>query len=117
MTHSIEATVPFTWEHEVDGFYFATYELIATVVSSDNRPVITALQMEGNKPHPSNEHLLCDLPDGLKGQAFTELSDNELFVEEAENRLKEAGYVFQNENSFESLFVKPFGDTFGVAAQ
>ena len=117
MTQSIEATVPFTWDYEVDGFFVTSFEVVATVTAADNRPVITELQMIGSKPYPSKEKSLNDLPDTLKGIAFTDLSKNRLFLADARENLEYEGHVFADENSFESMFVKPFGDTFGVAAQ
>ena len=117
MTQSIEATVPFTWDYEVDGFFVTSFEVVATVTAANNRPVITELKMIGSKPYPSKETSLNDLPDTLKGVAFDDLSKSHRFLADARENLEYEGYVFADENSFERLFIKSFCDTFGVAAQ
>ncbi|MFD2207188.1 hypothetical protein [Kiloniella antarctica] len=109
-----EATVPFTWDYDVDGFFITSFEVVATVVVADNRPVITGLQMIGNKPYPSKETSLSDLPDTLKGLAFDDLSKNRRFLADATESLEGVGHVFDDENSFGALFVQPFSEMFGV---
>ena len=110
----ITAQVEFTWDYQIKGFHFATYEVIATVGVVNNRPVITALAMEGAKAYPSNARLTQELPDTLKGLAFDDLSHNNDFLDKAREKLTDKGFVFEDENSFKALFVKPYSEMHGI---
>ena len=121
----------------LDGFYLGCFEFFVTVVShaqntvacADHGVVIRDIKIQGEKTPdlvdrqmaliaggtPQVDTALFDIPTDWRTALTTQLLDDDHFLYEAEQRLSEAGAVFEDDNSFAATHVGTFGQMVGVS--
>ena len=114
----------------LEGFYLGCFEFFVTVSShADNQVEIRDIKIQGEKTPsvvdrqmallagaPTKiETALFDLPADWRTALTQQLLDDDDFLYEAEQRLTEAGAVFEDDNSFAATHPGTFGRMVGVS--
>lgn len=113
----------------LEWFYLGCFEFFVTFACADNAVVIRDIKIQGEKTPdlvdqqmaliaggtPQVDTALFDMPADWRTALTAQLLDDDHFLYEAEQRLSEAGAVFEDDNSFAATHVGTFGQMVGVS--